>query len=269
VELLIGDTGSIEPQVWRFYDEVQTKHKNIKVINFFQYFFSNNYNRLINEYAHGEYLILLNNDTIVTPGWIDKLIEPLANGSIGIVGCKLLYVDNTIQHAGIEFNEEGFGIHVHKGKALDFPEANYKALVPAVTFACVAIRHDIFGRFQLSEDFREECQDTDFCLRIQQAGFEVLYNPEVEIYHLECSSRNWRTGDKDRRLFRKRWGNTIRGQVTQGYQRTKYDEENYRNSITIVRDDGIGDLLMGISAFKSLGKISREEADFGNLPEKY
>ena len=252
VEILIGDTGSTEPQVQSFYKEVDTKYSNIKVINYSYYSFSHNYNKLITKNAQGQFLILLNNDTIVKAHWIDTLIDPLADKRIGLVGGKLLYPDETIQHAGIEFSENGLGIHTHKKKPKDFPEANYKAYVPAITFACAAMRHDVFDRFQLSEDFKEEAQDTDFCLRLAEAGFKVLYNPDAEIYHLECSSRDWRKGSRDRMLLQKKWRQKIQELAAQGKQRARFLENEYQNSITIMRDDGIGDLLMGLSAFKKM-----------------
>ena len=124
--------------------------------------------------------------------------------------------------------------------------------MPALTFACAAIRHDVYSRFELSEDFKEESQDPDLCLRLQEAGFRILYNPECEIIHFECSTRDWRKGEADRQLLKKRWGKRINEIVAAGDQRVKFNPDEYKNSITVIRDDGIGDLLMGISAFRKL-----------------
>ncbi|KKT72496.1 MAG: Glycosyl transferase family 2 [Candidatus Moranbacteria bacterium GW2011_GWF1_44_4] len=250
VEILVGDTGSRQWKVWKFYREARKKWKNVKVVKFRRYFFSKNYNQLIENHAKGEYLILLNNDTIVKGNWIDELVDPLRNKQIGAVGGKLLYKDETIQHAGMEFQDSN-AIAVFAKEKKDFPKVNFDAFVPVVTFACVATRHDVFDRFKLSENFLEECQDTDFCLRLQESGFKVLYNPECEIYHLESSSRDFRKGEADRQLLKKRWGKRINEIITAGNQRVKFEPEEYKNSVTIVRDDGIGDLLMGVSAFKN------------------
>ncbi len=283
VEILIGDTGSRKWGTWKFYREAKKKWKNFRVVKFRYYFFSKNYNKLIENYAKGQYVILLNNDTIVRGGWIDALVDPLQNKRIGVVGGKLLYKNETIQHAGVEFDEKESAAHVFREKPKDFPEANYKAYVPSATFACVAMRHDVYNRFRLSEEFKEESQDPDFCLRLQEAGFRILYNPECEIFHLECSTRDWRKGEADRQLLRKKWGKRIkeiyengitslslraqrsnpgiaavsrRGGIPRndksGVQRVEFDPDEYKNSITVIRDDGIGDLLMGMSAFKKL-----------------
>ncbi len=252
IEILIGDTGTNEGEVLKFYLEISNQYKNLKVIRFAYYNFSKNYNRLIRGHAGGQYLILLNNDTLVTENWLDNLVDPLTDKNIGIVGAKLLYPDNTIQHAGIEFNEQRNAYHVHCKQPKDLPEANFPAVVPAVTFACVALRHDVFDRFQLNEHFKHEAQDTDFCFRLAAAGFKVLYNPVVEVYHLECASRDWRQGILDRVRLQKMWAPTIKRLVAQERQRLRFDGREYSNAITIMRDDGIGDLLMGICAFKKL-----------------
>lgn len=208
-EILIGDTGSGEEKVWNFYKDICEKYKNVKIVKFKKYYFSRNYNELFGRYASGQYLIFLNNDTIVKGNWIDSLTDPLRDKKIGIVGGKLLNADGTIQHAGIVFDENGNSVNLYHGMPKNLREADFKATVPGVTFACAAVRRDIFFRFWINEEYKEEAQDTDFCLRLLESGFTILYNPEVEIYHFECSSRDWRKGEKDRRLMKKQWGKKI------------------------------------------------------------
>lgn len=253
VEILIGDTGSNDKGTWEFYKNIQKKYKNIHVIKFKSYFFSKNYNDLFRMGANGQYLILLNNDTIVKDDWMDNLVDPLKDKRVGIVGGKLLYRDETIQHAGVEFDKNGNGIHVFSRKNKNDENISFKAVVPSVTFACVAVRHDVYDRFKLREEFKEEAQDTDFCFRLSNAGFDVLYNPDVEIYHLENSTRDWRKGESDRILFRQIWNEKIAMFVnSENNQRRKFDENKYGGAIVVIRDDGIGDLLMGVSAFRNL-----------------
>jgi GT2 family glycosyltransferase len=223
IEILIGDTGTTEPEVWQYYREAADYYKNIEIIKFDSYYFSKNYNQLIESHARGQYVILLNNDTMVTDNWLDNLIDPLADAQIGIVGAKLLYPDDTIQHAGIEFNEQGRAFHIYAKQPRDFPEADYKALVPGVTFAGAAMRHKVFDRFQLDENYKEEHQDTDFCLRLTEAGFKVLYNPAAVIYHFEYSSRDWRRGRLDILRLRKLWASKIKSIWAQKRQRLAYD----------------------------------------------
>jgi ADP-heptose:LPS heptosyltransferase/GT2 family glycosyltransferase len=251
-EILIGDRGSTDRDVISFYNDAIEEYGNIEVVDYSRYSSFNNLNHLIKIYANGQFLILLRNDMIVNSNWIDQLIDPLEDKHIGLVGGKIICLDNTIQHAGAEFNKNGLGVEIYKNRPKDYPEANYKAYVPAVTLACAAMRHDVFDRFQLNENFKGEAQDSDFCLRLAEAGFRVLYNPEAEIYHVDGASLGWRQGYRERRLLHQKWGKRIQELAVQGNQRAEFDENEYKSSITIIRDDGIGDLLMGVSAFKKL-----------------
>lgn len=252
IEIIIGDTGTHDKQVLEFYKKAVRQFKNIRIVLFDTYFFSKNYNDLVWTHVGGEYLILLNNDTIATPGWLEALVAPLEDRRVGIVGAKLLNKDGTIQHAGIEYNDQGNGYHVFRDEPSDLPAANVASVVPGVTFACVAMRHDVYDRFQLSVDFVEEAQDTDFCLRLRAAGYAILYEPKAELFHFEGSTRDWRKGEADRILLRERWGDQIRELSKSAIQRIPFDEDAYRDAIVVIRDDGIGDLLMGIAAFKKL-----------------
>jgi len=253
IEILVGDTGTKEKKVWDFCKEARKKWKNIKIFKIGKYHFCRNYNNLFSKYANGQYLIFLNNDTIVKGNWVDALVDPLKDKRIGVAGGKLLYKNETIQHAGMEFRGEN-ALAVYAKEKKDFPEANFKAYVPIVTFACAAVRHDVYDRFKMDENYWEEAQDSDFCLRLRKAGYKILYNPECEIYHLECSTRDWRKGERDRILLKKQWGKTIREIIKENRQRIKFNPDEYKNSIVVLRDDGIGDLLMGVSAFKNLRK---------------
>ena len=251
VEILIGDTGSTDQAVLRYYQDIQYRFGNLRVVFLEKYHFSRNYNHLIQEHARGQYLLLLNNDTIVQEGWLDAMLEPLADHCLGAVGAKLLYPDGSLQHAGIEFTAAGLGIHTFKGAPADTPEANISALVPAVTFACVAMRHEIFDRFRFDHHFREEAQDTDFCLRLAFAGFKVLYNPQAVVIHRECSSRDWRRGEKDRYRLKKLWGSKLQA-LAANPQRYNYNPDASQGALVVMRDDGIGDLLSGVPVFAQL-----------------
>jgi len=255
IEIIIGDTGSQDKNVLSYYRKIIRKYNNIRIVQLGRYSFSRNYNDLIWTHVAGEYIVLLNNDTIAKPGWLDALITPLYDKRIGIVGGKLLNLDGTIQHAGIEYNKDGNGYHIFRNEPAEHPAANVASLVPGVTFACVAMRHDVYDRFQLCEDFIEEAQDTDFCMRLRTEGFLILYEPKAELYHVECSSRDWRKGERDRILLREKWGNKIKEFSEARIQRVVFDGNAYRDAIVIIRDDGVGDLLMLIPSFRKLKEM--------------
>ncbi len=249
-EILIGDTGTTDSDVWDYYKEIRSRYNNLRIVNIGRYHFSRNYNQLIGKYAQGEYVILLNNDTKAKDKWLDELVNPLEDKRIGAVGAKLIYADGTIQHAGMKFRNDN-AYHLYVKRPRDIPEANFAALIPTVTFACVALRRDVFNRFGLCEDFLEECQDTDFCLRLGEAGFKILYNPRAEIFHFEGSSRDLGKISTDRELLKAVWGKKMEN-ISKQKQIIKFTPHEYDDAITIHRDDGIGDLLMGVSVFKQL-----------------
>lgn len=252
IEVIIGDTGTRDKKVLAFYLEAARKYKNIRIVRLGRYYYSRNYNTLVTIQSAGEYLVLLNNDTIAKPGWLDALLAPLEDRRVGVVGAKLLNKDGSIQHAGIEYNDQGNGYHIYRNEPSDLPAANVASVVPGVTFACVAMRHDVYDRFQLSSDFVEEAQDSDFCLRLGAAGFLILYEPKAELFHFEGSSRDWRKGKADRVLLKERWGDKIRELSESKTQRIPYDKNDHCDAIVVIRDDGIGDLLMGVSAFRKI-----------------
>ncbi len=252
VEIIIGDRGSLDQEVVSFYKNAVEKYGNIEIMDYSRYSVFNNFNQLIKVNANGEFIIFLRNDMIVTNGWIDKLIDQLEDKRIGLVAGKIIGTDSSIRHAGMEFNENGLAVEIYKGRPKDYPEANCRAYVLAASLAGAAMRHDVFDRFHLNRDFDVEAQDTDFCLRLGEAGFKVLYNPEVEVQQLDSASRNWRPAYRHRKLLRRTWGKRIQELASRRKQRSKFDENEYKNSITIIRDDGIGDLLMGVCAFTKL-----------------
>ena len=140
--------------------------------------------------ASGKTLVFLNNDTIPEAGWLDALVRTLErNPSAGMVGSRLLYPNRTIQHAGIQFHPGGMPFHVHRGKPADDPSVLVAKAFPAVTGACIAIPSDLFGRLGgFDESFHMYVEDVDLCIKVWDAGREVLYCPDSVVVHLESAS---------------------------------------------------------------------------------
>ena len=108
MEIFVGDTGSRE--IEKFGNFIAKRGKNGKMSELLKsvsIFFRKIITIYLTGHASGQYMIFLNNDTIVKGNWIDELIDPLKDKRIGVVGGKLLYKNETIQHAGMEFNEKG------------------------------------------------------------------------------------------------------------------------------------------------------------------
>jgi len=160
--------------------------------------------------ARGRFLIFLNNDTIPLKDWLTALVaEVTSHQDVGIVGSKLLYQDNTIQHAGVVFSREGrMPYHLYTHFHRDHPAVNQRRTFQSVTAACMLIRREIFetvGGFD--EGFRNGFEDVDLCLKVGDKGWQVVYQPLSVLYHLESQTPGRKTHDRANALrLLSRWG---------------------------------------------------------------
>lgn len=146
--------------------------------------------------AHGETLVLMNSDIVPeTSGWLEGLLERLeALPAYSVVGPKLLYADDTLQHAGMYFlrHFSGFwqNMHYYKGYGRSFPPANEERPVGAVTGACMVVRKaDFLDVGGFSTDYViGDYEDSDLCLKLRQKGGLCLYAPGATLYHFERQS---------------------------------------------------------------------------------
>jgi len=166
--------------------------------------------------ARGKYLLLLNDDTTVTPGWLDALVDfARTDPSAGIIGPKLLYPnnDNGIQHCGTVFNEHSIGEHIYRHRPADFEAADRPRYFRAITAACVLIERDLFlqlGGFDPSYGKSGGCEDTDLCFKLLELGKRPAYCPSSVVYHHESVTRGIRDEHHpeelfSRKLLRERW----------------------------------------------------------------
>jgi O-antigen biosynthesis protein len=163
------------------------------------------------------YLVLLNDDmTVITHDWIEAMLEHAQRREVGAVGCKLLYPDDTIQHAGVVFGPHEQAIHPFR----HFPDSHpgYFGIhqvvrnVSAVTFACAMLRRSIFDEVGLLDDvtFRVAHNDSDFCLRIRDRGYQIVYTPHAVLRHYESVTKTSLAAPGEVAALRERWGGVIR-----------------------------------------------------------
>lgn len=140
----------------------------------------------------GDLLVFLNNDTEVRAGWLPPLIETLSDPAVAIAGCKLLYPDGRVQHAGVDLYMVGDTLTAsHANPAL----ADSRRKVEAVTGACLAIWRDCFEEFcGFDEGFWNGYEDVDLCLKAGDRGWQVWYEPRSVVMHHESASgpERWR-----------------------------------------------------------------------------
>jgi GT2 family glycosyltransferase/glycosyltransferase involved in cell wall biosynthesis len=169
--------------------------------------------------AKGKYLLLLNNDTEVQPGWLENLYATIdSNDSIGAVGSKLLFPNGTIQHAGVIIindqliNDPLVARHIFYGQQADYPEANQATQYKALTAACLMIRKDVFARVNgFDENYWNGYEDVDLCFKIFESGYKLIYQPKSIVTHYESQSGKERFTKVNENiiLLHKKWLNKI------------------------------------------------------------
>ncbi len=163
----------------------------------------------------GEYVVFLNNDTVVTRNWLKQLIMPLADDpSVGIVGPKLLYPDDTLQAGGMVFSDlSKVPYHIYQGHSGNAPYLNRPRDFQALTGACFAMRAaDFLAVRGFDPIFVNGCEDIDLCFKIRHViQKKVRYNPLSTVYHLEGKTRQLQDKLKlqNRDNFIGRWTKTI------------------------------------------------------------
>lgn len=161
--------------------------------------------------ASGDWLVLLNNDTVPQPGWLDALLAYAApRERLGMVGAKLLFPSDTVQHAGVVFPKDRHPRHVYAGFPAAHPAVNKSREFQVVTGACALIKRELFeesGRFDPA--FVNGYEDVDLCLRLRTLGYEIHYCHEAVLYHLESATRDYGLDPHNFDLFLKRWGDRV------------------------------------------------------------
>ena len=223
-EIVIVENNSENQETFKYYNKLKEERKeHIKLAKFdIDYF---NYSEIVNfgvENATGEYIILLNNDIeIITDDWIEQMLMYCQRPDVGICGAKLYFPDRSIQHAGVTIGTRGLAGHrFREMQENEYHDRDYINIVQdlsAVTAACFMVRKQLYiDLLGFDEKLAVAFNDVDFCLKVRNAKYLIVYNPFVEAYHYESKSRGQDlSGEKEKRfskeyeLFVKRWSKVI------------------------------------------------------------
>jgi GT2 family glycosyltransferase len=169
--------------------------------------------------ARGKFLVFLNNDTVVLPGWLENLVETVeCDASAGAVGSLFLYPDGRVQEAGAIIWSGGEALHYGWGKSADDRRFAFAREVDYCSGASLLVRKSLFN--QLGGFDRRYApayyEDADLCMGVRSLGFKVIYQPLSRIIHYEgaTAGTDTRTGFKhyqivNREKFYDKWRDVL------------------------------------------------------------
>ncbi len=195
LEFVVVENNSTKKETFAYYQSIQKEFPQVRVVTWKKEF---NYSAINNfgvRHARGEYLLFLNNDTeLIAKNFIEEMLGFCQREDVGTVGARLLYQDDTIQHAGVVVGFGGIAGHtfigLHKAENSYFHRAMCAQDYSAVTAACMMSKKSVFqeaGGF--SEDLAVAFNDIDYCMKVRSLGKLVVYAPYAVLYHYESKSR--------------------------------------------------------------------------------
>lgn len=219
-EILIIENNSTGKEIFAYYRELEAAHENVRVLTWEKEFNYSAINNFGAEHARGEYLLLLNNDIEVkTENWMEEMLSYCQREDVGIVGAKLLFPNEKIQHAGVILGMGPSGTAGHL--FYNFPGDQFVYAgrsqttqdLSAVTAACMMVKKELYQKVGgMDEAFQVAFNDIDFCLRVRETGKLVVFQAYAELYHHESLTRGYETSQKNKKrfkeeikLFKTRW----------------------------------------------------------------
>ncbi len=197
-EIIIMDNQSVEEETFQYFNNLKQLNSNkIRVIEYAKPYNFSAINNFAAEKATGDYLVLLNNDTMVLqPEWLQGMLAQAQRSEVGVVGVKLVFPNKTVQHAGVVLGMGRYGVaeHPHIDLPMDEPGYMGRAMVvqdySAVTAACLMIEKKLYQQVGgLDEDkFKVLYNDVDLCLKVRELGYKIVWTPYVTLIHHGSSS---------------------------------------------------------------------------------
>ena len=197
LEIIIVENNSTERETFEYYRKLsQSNEENIRLVRWrkgFNYSAINNYGV---SFARGDYFLFLNNDVrgTISTDWLTEMLGVCQRPDVGAVGAKLYYPDNKVQSAGIVIGIGGIAgsmfVDLPRGRGGYMHKASIMQDLSAVTAACMLVKREAFEKAGgFTEELAVAFNDVDFCLKIGQCGYRIVYDPYAELYHDESRTR--------------------------------------------------------------------------------
>ena len=222
-ECIIVENNSTDEKTFQYYKNLEEENPKAHVVYWdkeFNYSAINNYGVT---FAKGEYILLLNNDTeIINETCLEELLGYCMRSDVGAVGARMYYEDDTIQHAGVVIGFGGIAGHCFVLQPRGTTGYCHRIICAqdysAVTAACMLVKKSAFDEVGgLTEELAVAFNDIDFCMKLREAGYLIVYNPYAELYHYESKSRGLEDTpekvarfNKEMQIFERRWPDILR-----------------------------------------------------------
>ena len=222
-EYIIVENNSTDEKTFLYYKNLEEENPKAHVVYWdkeFNYSAINNYGAT---FAKGEYILLLNNDTeIINETCLEELLGYCMRSDVGAVGARMYYEDDTIQHAGVVIGFGGIAGHCFVLQPRGTTGYCHRIICAqdysAVTAACMLVKKSAFDEVGgLTEELAVAFNDIDFCMKLREAGYLIVYNPYAELYHYESKSRGLEDTpekvarfNKEMQIFERRWPDILR-----------------------------------------------------------
>ena len=209
-EIIILDNGSRDISTLKYMRSLNKSNPRVKLVDYDVPFNFARINNYAVEFCSGSILCFLNDDTeVISHSWLEIMLGHSLRENIGCVGAKLLYGDNSIQHAGIITSIGGLAGHSHKHLPNRdngyFMRPHLDQEVSAVTGACLMIKKEIFERLNGFDEFLFPVafNDVDFCLKVLSSGLKNIYAADAVLYHHESKTRGYEDSPEKQQRFLK------------------------------------------------------------------
>ena len=202
-EIVICENNSTEPETFEYYKELTAAHDNVKVVTWDKPFNYSAINNFAVRQSSGEYLLFLNNDVeVITDRFIEEMLGYCQRADVGACGARLYYPNDKLQHCGIVVGIGGIAGHICHMEKKDsggyFGRIVKSQDVSACTAACLMVPRKVFDEVGgFDEELAVAYNDVDFCLKIREKGYLIVYNAWAQLYHYESLSRGSDDEKKD------------------------------------------------------------------------
>lgn len=221
-EILIVENNSEKEETFEYYKKLPDRYPKARVLTWEKEFNYSAINNFAAKEAKGEYLLFLNNDVeILTPDWMEEMLQNCQQENVAAVGAKLYYPDDTIQHAGVVLGLGGIAGHIMCRASREDPGYFGRMIsvqeISAVTAACMMVKKSDFDAVGgLDETFQVAFNDIDLCMKFRAAGKKIIFTPYAELYHYESKSRGLEDTpekqfrfDKEVKRFQEKWAQQL------------------------------------------------------------